>query len=90
MRVEGTMANRSLERSDASAKPLLGHKSAQSDKVETTKSQAVDRNIQTMTTPSFDSERVKAVQKAIDQGKYPLVPSKIADAIIAARYVLRT
>ena len=62
MRVEGTMANRPLERSDASAKLLRGHKSAQSDKVEATKSRAVDRNMQTMTTPSFDSERVKAVR----------------------------
>ena len=36
-------------------------------------------------TPTFDTERVAQVRKAIEDGRYPLVPAKIADAIIAAK-----
>ena len=31
-----------------------------------------------------DSERVAEIRKALEEGKYPLVPAKIADALIAA------
>ena len=33
----------------------------------------------------FDAERVAQIRKAIEQDRYPLVPAKIADAIIAAK-----
>lgn len=36
-------------------------------------------------TPMFDAERVAQIRKAIEQDRYPLVPAKIADAIIAAK-----
>lgn len=36
-------------------------------------------------TPAFDAERVAEVRKAIENGRYPLVPAKIADAMIAAK-----
>ncbi len=36
-----------------------------------------------------DAERVTAIRKAVEQGNYPLVPAKIADAIIAAGLLLR-
>lgn len=39
----------------------------------------------TEVTPSFDSERVAQVRKAIEDGRYPLVPARIADAMIAAK-----
>ena len=35
--------------------------------------------------PTFDAERVAQVRKAIEDGRYPLVPATIADAIIAAK-----
>jgi len=35
--------------------------------------------------PPVDAERVDQIRKAIKDGSYPLVPTKIADAIIAAR-----
>lgn len=35
-----------------------------------------------------DSERVNAIRSAIKEGRYPLVPTQIADAIIAAGYLL--
>ena len=35
--------------------------------------------------PPVDSDRVSQIRKALQDGTYPLVPTKIADAIIAAR-----
>lgn len=37
-----------------------------------------------------DVERVKDIRHAIETGSYPLVPAKIADAMIAAGMLLRT
>lgn len=35
--------------------------------------------------PPVDSDRVAEIRKALQDGSYPLVPAKIADAMIAAR-----
>jgi flagellar biosynthesis anti-sigma factor FlgM len=40
--------------------------------------------------PPVDRERVDMIRKAVEQGTYPLVPAKIADAIIAAGVLLRS
>lgn len=40
--------------------------------------------------PPVDAERVKMIREAIEAGTYPLVPTKIADAIIAAGVMLRS
>jgi negative regulator of flagellin synthesis FlgM len=37
-----------------------------------------------------DADRVKEIRKAVEEGRYPVVPTRIADAIIAAGYLLRT
>lgn len=37
-----------------------------------------------------DFERVRVIRKAIDAGSYPVIPTKIADAMIAAQMLLRT
>ena len=37
-----------------------------------------------------DGERVQQIRRAIEQGNYPLVPAKVADAMIAAGMLLRT
>ena len=42
------------------------------------------------TTPPVDAERVAVIRKALEEGSYPVVPSRIADAMIAARYMLST
>jgi negative regulator of flagellin synthesis FlgM len=39
-------------------------------------------------TPPVDAERVKQIRDAVRDGTYPLVPSKIADAMIAAQVSL--
>lgn len=38
----------------------------------------------------IDAERVAAIRKAIEQGRYPVIPARIADAVIAAGLLLRT
>ena len=40
--------------------------------------------------PLVDVERVALVRKAVETGTYPIVPAKVADAIIAAGLLLRT
>ena len=41
---------------------------------------AIDPN-----SPPSDTDRVVKIRKALEDGTYPLVPTQIADAIIAAR-----
>lgn len=36
-----------------------------------------------------DAERVQVIRQAIEKGTYPVVPAKIADAMIAAGMLLR-
>lgn len=40
--------------------------------------------------PPVDGERVAVIRKAIEQGNYPVIPTRVADAIIAAGILLRT
>ncbi|MDP5102916.1 MAG: flagellar biosynthesis anti-sigma factor FlgM [Erythrobacter sp.] len=40
------------------------------------------------TAPPVDAERVQQIRSALQNGTYPLVPAKIADAIIAAQVSL--
>ena len=37
----------------------------------------------------IDGERVDVIRKAVESGQYPVVPAKIADALIAAGLLLR-
>jgi len=41
-------------------------------------------------TPPIDAERVDQIRKALEDGSYPIIPTKIADAMIAARLMLST
>ena len=40
--------------------------------------------------PPVDAERVKQIRQAIEDGRYPIVPAKVADAMIAAGLLLRS
>lgn len=40
--------------------------------------------------PPVDAERVQVIRHAIETGTYPVIPTKIADAMIAAGLLLRT
>ena len=37
----------------------------------------------------IDGDRIEVIRKAIETGQYPVVPAKIADALIAAGLLLR-
>ena len=37
-----------------------------------------------------DAERVTEIRKAIDKGNYPVIPMRVADAMIAAGLLLRS
>jgi negative regulator of flagellin synthesis FlgM len=37
-----------------------------------------------------DAERVEIIRKAVEEGSYPVVPARIADAMIAAGILLRS
>lgn len=39
----------------------------------------------TLSTPTVDADRVAEIRKAIAEDRYPLVPTTIADALIAAK-----
>ena len=41
-----------------------------------------------VSTPPVDAERVQQIRAALQDGSYPLVPTKIVDAIIAAQVSL--
>lgn len=41
-------------------------------------------------TAPVNSERVAEIRKAIESGRYPLIPAKIADAMIAAGMLWRS
>ena len=40
--------------------------------------------------PPVDGERVATIRKAIETGQYPVIPMRVADAMIAAGYLLRS
>jgi negative regulator of flagellin synthesis FlgM len=40
--------------------------------------------------PPVDAERVALIARAIEQDRYPVVPMKVADAMIAAGLLLRS
>jgi negative regulator of flagellin synthesis FlgM len=40
--------------------------------------------------PPVDTDRVALIRKAIEEGTYPVVPARIADAVIAAGLLLRS
>ena len=49
----------------------------------------VSTSVASAGTPPINSDRVVAIRKAIQNGSYPLLPTKISDAMIAAGMVLR-
>lgn len=40
-------------------------------------------------TPPIDRERISRIKQAVEAGTYPLVPHTVADAMIAAGFLLR-
>ncbi|MDE2595409.1 MAG: flagellar biosynthesis anti-sigma factor FlgM [Sphingomonadales bacterium] len=64
---------------------------ARSDKAQASAAPSVERSdALDPGQPPIDADRVAQIRKAVESGTYPIVPAKIADAIIAAGMLLRT
>ncbi len=70
-----------LRTAQGGAKPQV----TASPATETSASDALDPGA-----PPVDAERVSMIRKAVESGTYPVVPARVADAIIAAGLLLRT
>lgn len=44
----------------------------------------------TGTEPPVDHGRIDEIRKAIEQGRYPVIPMRVADALIASGFLLRS
>ncbi|MGB3470217.1 MAG: flagellar biosynthesis anti-sigma factor FlgM [Erythrobacter sp.] len=90
-KLQGISATRALSESDRSlidtrSRPVGGPKDTGGVRPGATTGVAIEVGASgDVSTPPVDAERVDQIRKAIKDGSYPLVPTKIADAIIAAR-----
>lgn len=41
-------------------------------------------------TPPVDAGRIAEIRKAVESGSYPVIPARVADAMIAAGFLLRS
>ncbi|MEQ1498604.1 MAG: flagellar biosynthesis anti-sigma factor FlgM [Novosphingobium sp.] len=76
----------------ATARPAGGRpvandtaRSHASDQSAVVRSQALDPGPQ-----PIDTDRVAKIRKAIEEDRYPVLPMKVSDAIIAAGFLLRS
>jgi negative regulator of flagellin synthesis FlgM len=67
-----------------------GDSSGQSTKVEKSEPAVVQSEVLDAGDAPVDVERVEMIRKAVEEGTYPVLPAKIADAMIAAGYLLRS
>jgi|KBSSwiStaDraftv2_1062776.scaffolds.fasta_scaffold511924_2 negative regulator of flagellin synthesis FlgM len=74
------------------ARPRTGAAPASAVPVQA-KAQASAPAVQTSTAAGeapVDTDRVEVIRKAVESGTYPVIPTRIADAMIAAGVLLRT
>lgn len=74
------------------ARPTTGAKDASGAPVASAPGEAVTFQPSEALDPGqapVDAERVKMIRHAIESGAYPVIPTKIADAMIAAGMLLR-
>ena len=86
-KLQGVSAPRALSESDRAALDARAQKRANSADAAVEKP-GVSIEVGTSVgagEPPVDSDRVAEIRKALKDGSYPLVPAKIADAMIAAR-----
>jgi negative regulator of flagellin synthesis FlgM len=67
-----------------------GEASGQSARVEKNEPAVVQSEVLDAGAAPVDVERVKLIRKAVEEGTYPVLPARIADAMIAAGYLLRS
>lgn len=67
-----------------------GEGSAQPARVDKSESAVVRSGMLDPGAAPIDAERVEMIREAIEKGSYPVVPARIADAMIAAGILLRS
>ena len=86
-KLQGITATRALSESDRSQFEARGTTGARSSDATASKpGVAIEVGSTADTsTPPVNNERIAQIRKALEDGSYPLVPTEIADAMIAAR-----
>jgi len=73
------------------AAPVRGVETVRPVRSDRTEAEAPGLSLATAGTAApVDADRVAEIRKAIEDGRYPVVPTRIADAMIAAGLLLRT
>jgi len=86
-KLQGVRGVRSLSESDRAQIDQPAHKRLETAQKGVSK-QGIANEVETglnASDPPVDAARVAEIRKALQDGTYPLVPTKIADAMIAAR-----
>jgi negative regulator of flagellin synthesis FlgM len=73
------------------ATPVRGAEPVRPVRSETSEPRAAETSLAGTTGESapVDAKRVDEIRRAVESGHYPLTPTRIADAMIAAGYLLR-
>ena len=56
--------------------------------VPTPQPRAIAQAVSAGTSPPVDRDRISEIRTAVREGNYPLIPAKVADAMIAANFIL--
>jgi negative regulator of flagellin synthesis FlgM len=86
-KLQGVSSARSLSETDRT-QPTARMASASTDQAKQAAARGVSIEVRSevdAVTPPIDRERVEQIRAALQDGSYPLVPTKIADAMIAAQ-----
>ena len=74
----------------AAATPVRGAEPVRRVRADTTETDAPALSLTTAgASAPIDADRVAEIRKAIEEDRYPVVPARIADAMIAAGLLLR-
>lgn len=87
---QGLQAARAAQAVDARKDPQRPLGSARAAEVANPHSAVVRSRELDPGEPPIDADRVTQIRKAVENGTYPIVPAKVADAMIAAGLLLRS
>ena len=74
----------------AAASPATAPASAAPEPAATSAQPSVETSLTTSAgTPPIDQDRTTQIRQAVQNGSYPIIPTKIGDAMIAAGLLLR-
>ena len=73
----------------APARTVAGGTGAQAGDAGATVTTAASGRVGAGAQAPFDQDRVTEIRKAVEEGRYPVIPTRVADAMIAAGYLLR-